>query len=68
MNKERCDACSAMSQFEVTLSSGKNIYLCGHHARRHMDALVAQNAVLLETWSLDADIEADSLDHESKPN
>ena len=43
-----CDACSARAAFDVKLPSGGELLLCAHHARRHMDALTAQDAVLLQ--------------------
>ena len=43
-----CDACSARAAFDVRLPSGRELLLCAHHARRHMDALTAQDAVLLQ--------------------
>lgn len=43
-----CDACSARAAFDVKLPSGGELILCAHHARRHMDALTAQDAVLLQ--------------------
>ena len=43
-----CDACSARAAFDVKLSSGGELMLCSHHARRHLDALSAQDAVLLQ--------------------
>lgn len=43
-----CDACSARAAFDVKLPSGGELLLCSHHARRHMDSLSAQGAVLLQ--------------------
>ena len=43
-----CDACSARAAYDVKLPSGGELLLCAHHARRHMDALTAQDAVLLQ--------------------
>ena len=43
-----CDACSARAAFDVKLPSGGELLLCAHHARRHMDALTVQDAVLLQ--------------------
>lgn len=43
-----CDACTARAAYDVTLPSGRGLLLCAHHARRHMDALSAQGAVLLQ--------------------
>jgi len=43
-----CDACTARAAFDVKLPSGGELVLCAHHARRHMDALSAQDAVLLQ--------------------
>lgn len=42
-----CDGCSARAAYEIRLSSGKNLILCGHHTNRHMDALVVQGATVL---------------------
>lgn len=43
-----CDACAARAAYDVKLPSGRELLLCAHHARRHMDALSAQDAVLLQ--------------------
>lgn len=43
-----CDACSARAAYDVKLPSGGELLLCAHHARRHMDALTVQDAVLLQ--------------------
>lgn len=41
-----CDGCSARATYEVRLPSGGILILCGHHANRHMDALVTQGATV----------------------
>ena len=48
MNSNRCDGCAARAAFEIQLSSGKSIFLCGHHTKRNMDALVKQGALVVE--------------------
>ena len=40
----RCDGCSARATFHIRLASGKSLFMCGHHAKRHMDALTVQGA------------------------
>ena len=42
-----CDGCSARAAYEARLPSGKSLILCGHHTKRHMDALVVQGATVL---------------------
>lgn len=36
---EACDRCGARACVRVVLASGKEIYLCRHHARTHEHAL-----------------------------
>ncbi len=36
---EVCDRCGIRASVRVILASGKEIYLCRHHARAHEDAL-----------------------------
>jgi len=43
-----CDACSARATFEVKMPSGRELLFCAHHARRHLDALTSQGAVVLQ--------------------
>jgi hypothetical protein len=41
-----CDSCSARAIYEARLSSGRELLFCGHHIRRHMDALTVQGATV----------------------
>ena len=40
---DRCDRCGAAAKLEVTLSSGGDLAVCGHHANR-MHAEIARVA------------------------
>ena len=44
----RCDGCSARATFHVRLASGASLFLCGHHTKRNMDALVSQGAKITQ--------------------
>lgn len=37
--QDRCDSCSAAAQIRATLLNGELLF-CGHHARKHHEALV----------------------------
>jgi hypothetical protein len=43
---ERCDRCGAGALVTVTLLSGGELQLCGHHARRHAARLLEIGAGL----------------------
>ena len=51
---DRCDACQARAKLIVTLASGKELLLCGHHAQQHGKTLKSQGAVLTEPPADDA--------------
>jgi hypothetical protein len=36
---DRCDRCGAQAYVRVTLEAGGELFFCGHHARKHADAL-----------------------------
>jgi len=36
---DRCDRCGAAAQARVILPSGGELLFCGHHARKHTEAL-----------------------------
>lgn len=36
---DRCDRCGANAYVRVVLASGSELLFCGHHARKHLDAL-----------------------------
>lgn len=36
---DRCDRCGATAYVRVVLISGGELLFCGHHARKHMDAV-----------------------------
>lgn len=44
----RCDGCSARATFHIRLASGKSLFMCGHHTRKSMDALVTSGAVITQ--------------------
>lgn len=41
---DRCDRCGAAAQVRVVLPSGGELLFCGHHARKHNQALVELDA------------------------
>lgn len=36
---DRCDRCGAQAYVRVVLTSGGELLFCGHHARKHLDAV-----------------------------
>jgi hypothetical protein len=36
---DRCDQCGAQAYVRVTLEAGGELLFCGHHGRKHADAL-----------------------------
>lgn len=36
---DRCDRCGATAYVRVLLLSGGELLFCGHHARKHLDAV-----------------------------
>jgi hypothetical protein len=36
---DRCDQCGSQAYVRVTLEAGGELFFCGHHARKHADAL-----------------------------
>ncbi|QPK81970.1 hypothetical protein G7Y41_03925 [Schaalia sp. ZJ405] len=45
---DRCDQCGARAWVRVTLASGGQLFFCAHHANRHLEALVATAADVLD--------------------
>lgn len=36
---DRCDRCGAQASVRVVLTAGGELLFCGHHARKHLDAI-----------------------------
>lgn len=45
--EDRCDACGAQAYVRVELDSGE-LYFCGHHATKHLDALQGRTRSILD--------------------
>ncbi len=43
---DRCDRCGATAYVRVVLISGGELLFCGHHARKHMDAVKPLAAII----------------------
>jgi hypothetical protein len=58
---DRCDACGAAAQVRATLLSGELLF-CGHHARKHYDALAKTALTLYDPNDSLPVLEGDSKD------
>jgi len=41
---DRCDRCGARATMRLVFGGGSDLLLCGHHARKHDDAIQASAA------------------------
>lgn len=44
---EPCIQCGHRSKAAITLTSGKEIFMCAHHARHNLDDLIAKGAFIV---------------------